>query len=851
MLPSAALIASMAPSKRPILISDERLLKMLPFVPRFEVMVQGVKQVVIPGEFLEALLNDFVTVGDSILGGNPIPWASARWEIEALRNVLVTADTAGLEKKPYPTPEMFMKNLKEKLESLPLEHRPVSEISDLEVSAAVDFDHADFVRHRPMRWIEELSVQDLIRLGDSKTTGWGMLSFAVHPCFEPEDRYSSDSAFTSVAGQWYMKLVQEHFVGGIPTVRPGVLRSAGLELLWRAMDLTVFLHLHLKSELRETELMNLMGMASLLPPITRAAFQAKIKEIVDRFEYAGNVKKLIGNTGSVVLMNNLYAQLCQTFGISDSYSLNQLRMLDDMLAHPRLEFLDFEPGMSMSDAEKVRHVTSARLIHGAVAEKARGAQENNGRSDEQGAQLSTGLKIQRLEKLHLTARHQTAVREITEALDKPGSTKLSVREAVFKQGIPLLNRHMLGRETAVGCEIYERLLGYRCKPGTSGDTDEVMGYFFGQQLMRDENGTVPKEYRGFSLAGSGVVDKILNGKLDEINYENDILGEITLCKSNMLEEKTASIDRFLDYVQVDRMIEEVSPIFEALGLGSKCSVDSFAAVLNECKVSLLAVRGLDESDIEDLLRGDRMGVQKYVLDALKAANSTVKSLFQEKDPLAVVEHGRLLPRDSQHFKHDLSVSRTAIHKRKSEQILFGSAYKKRTSGTSGGELEKVLQEVRALKDKVNSLQNKDRHAEERKLSKEDKTWKEKKKSADKQGNNKTLKRRQDSEPDRRSQQAEDKATVDLSDPLIAKVTDSHTGKVNEYKVEILKKLLKKIYKFTAARAEKACLGFGMDARRTPALRMLSCACGDPKDADAHSFPSGFTFAVRDEYRNFR
>ncbi len=319
----------------------------------------------------------------------------------------------------------------------------------------------------------------------------------------------------------------------------------------------------------------------------------------------------------------------------------------------------------------------------------------------------------------------------------------------------------------------------------------------------------------------------------------------------MLEEKTAPKDRFLDYVQVDRMIDEVSPIFEALGLGSKYSADSFAAVLNECKVSLLAVRGLDESDIEDLLRGDRMGVQKYVLDALKAANSTVKSLFQEKDPLAVVEPGRLLPRDSQHYKHELSVSRTAIHKRKSEQILFGSAYKRRTSGNSGSEMEKILHEVRSLKDKVSSLQNKGRHAEERKSAKEDKTWKDKKKAADKQNSNKTLKRKQDAEPDWKSQQAEEKALVDLSDPQVAKVTDSHTGKVTEYKVDILKKLLKKIYKFTAAKAEKACLGFGMDARRTPALRMLSCACGDPKDADAHSFPSGFTFAVRDEYRNFR
>ena len=151
------------------------------------------------------------------------------------------------------------------------------------------------------------------------------------------------------------------------------------------------------------------------------------------------------------------------------------------------------------------------------------------------------------------------------------------------------------------------------------------------------------------------------------------------------------------------MIDEISPLFEALGLGSKFCGDSFAAILNECKVSLLAVRGLDDSDIQDLLRGDRMGVQKYVLDALKAANGTLKTLFMEKDPLAVVEQGRLLPRDSLHFKHELAVSRSAIHKRKSEQILFGTSYKKRVSGASGTEIAKVLSEVKALREELDKF----------------------------------------------------------------------------------------------------------------------------------------------------
>ncbi len=345
MAPGPALVSAMAPSKRPIVILDEKLLVMLPFVPRYEVMSNGVKQSVIPGEFLEALLNDEIILGESILLSPPIPWASARWEVNTLRNVLVAADMAGMAVRPYLTPENFIKELRERIESLPMDSRPVAQRVDLEESAAVDFADQKFAGFAQMRWVEELPIQDMVKSGESKTSGWGLMSFAAHPCFEPEDRYSSDSAFCSIAGQWFLRLSQEHFVGAVPVVRPGVLRTAGMELLWRATDQKVFMQLQNKSELRETEVMNLMGLASLLPALAKAAFQAKIKDIINRFDYADNVRKLLGKTDSVVLLNVMFLQLCQAFGLADGYSLPQLRMLDDMLAPPRLDFLDLEHSM--------------------------------------------------------------------------------------------------------------------------------------------------------------------------------------------------------------------------------------------------------------------------------------------------------------------------------------------------------------------------------------------------------------------------------------------------------------------------------------------------------------------------
>lgn len=88
---------------------------------------------------------------------------------------------------------------------------------------------------------------------------------------------------------------------------------------------------------------------------------------------------------------------------------------------------------------------------------------------------------------------------------------------------------------------------------------------------------------------------------------------------------------------------------------------------------MIGVQGLAECDQVDLLRGER-GLQAYVFNALKAANVTITKLFNEKDPLALVEQHRLLPKDDQHYNYDLAESRKAIQARQREQIYFKGAY---------------------------------------------------------------------------------------------------------------------------------------------------------------------------------
>jgi polyhydroxyalkanoate synthesis regulator phasin len=104
--------------------------------------------------------------------------------------------------------------------------------------------------------------------------------------------------------------------------------------------------------------------------------------------------------------------------------------------------------------------------------------------------------------------------------------------------------------------------------------------------------------------------------------------------------------------------------------------------------------------------------------ALKAANSTLIKLFPEKDPLALVDEGRLLPHEDQQFNVDLAESRQAIKARREEQKKFPKAYAARTAAMataaaahSQQHQHKTVEKMEKLRDELSLLK-----AQQRKLT---------------------------------------------------------------------------------------------------------------------------------------
>lgn len=93
----------------------------------------------------------------------------------------------------------------------------------------------------------------------------------------------------------------------------------------------------------------------------------------------------------------------------------------------------------------------------------------------------------------------------------------------------------------------------------------------------------------------------------------------------------------------------------------------------------------------------------------------------------------------------------------------------------------------------------------------------------------------------------DKIVSVKGDSIIVK---SRSGETT-FKQKVLRKMLVDKWKFTAKQAAAACLGFGLDPRPHPHQRHKSCTCGNDIKDSSHKFPTGFSFTVREEYKNFQ
>ena len=102
----------------------------------------------------------------------------------------------------------------------------------------------------------------------------------------------------------------------------------------------------------------------------------------------------------------------------------------------------------------------------------------------------------------------------------------------------------------------------------------------------------------FSVS-SAVITHFLEGTLESMDVENDLLRRVQCAVNGPCSDPppiVASEDRFLNPDLVDRMIDEVSPLFEIFGLGGLSDPDTFGSLAQECKTTLRAIDGLGGDD---------------------------------------------------------------------------------------------------------------------------------------------------------------------------------------------------------------------------------------------------------------
>ena len=663
---SAALRAAFPSSERIVRLADDRFPAMTKWLP-WAKHDFGIGLVwVLGADFFAFLFNDEIGLPLDVLPDSPpVGWSQIRLTIEAFTTIMVAASGAGMVVKVYESHLDFLLALREALGRLP--RWPCATAAQLEFEGPIDFATPQTAPFKYLQFMEKLSLQDLRTNDTLRTEGWGVLAFSLAPCWSVADKYGEDQAYVSVGGRWCSQVLAQ--LGGTSTaVRLSVMADTARQVLVQLCQVSRFLVVREGSVEREREFVTLMELGGGSAERMAAAFQSKLPTIIARFDRAEPIRRLMGRTSDVSLVvewcSQLGATLCPGKEVSSMAGLKRLAIA----VAPRLGFLDLEEWKVKSDEQWVEHVISSkgsgRLV-GAAVVGADSEDKQDGELELQG--LSRPVLAARLERLHLLTRFQKAVLEIAAVVKKPGVTVMELREVTFKQAIGALNRHLLGKELLTGLQVYDDLLSARCKAGPGGNVGAIMGKFMGQQMVKGKAGM-----GGFTLEGSAFVDAFLSGKLDSVNVESEVLNRLTSFESGgvMQGEKVVFEDRYLDYILVDRMIEEVAPIFEAFGLGSSSDAFTWASVMAEVKAQIKAVNGLAKCDQDDLLRSPSFGMQAYVEKALKAANNTLIKLFQEKDPLALAEPGRLLPSDDLQFNDDLAQSRLAIKARRTEQNQF-------------------------------------------------------------------------------------------------------------------------------------------------------------------------------------
>jgi hypothetical protein len=670
---SPAILKCVAPSTSIIVALNPAVTKLIP-VPWQELTLDDGTKILAVGEGqIQAALYDLLALSTDFLAEHAkCAWFSLRIAPSALSRLISTAVARGFQ-GGHKMISTFQEDMRKALVTKAT--WPEVKPEELEVSPATDFAVDGFQHFSYLQWSEAIEVHQLAN--GAHTSGWGVLLFTMEPCWIAEDRWKPTSALVSTCSQWHARCQSEYFPGAPVLPRPAMFALSAITLFQTAMGWSEVLVLRSESVNREAEFVRLLGLPSKDEKQQAINFGMKVADIVRLLSGASSLRLLMGRTDDLHLLYSWYRSLvCKFLGKAVSFDLATVRMLSRVL-EPRLGFLELPEGTSMSDEQRVRHVLEAKSDADNLSSTA-GA---SGEGDGGGGLRNSSAK---LDALHLSTRFGLAVAEIRRVLSSPDVTSQAVLEVTLKQAIPWLSQHILGKRDLDGHAIYRELSPHRCIWGPQGDAKARLGLLLGQKVLKAHlaltvHDTAVKAKTAAFLADfdlqDHVVNLILNGRLEDIEFENDVLSRVTAAvngRNGFRMPAVAKQKRYLIFSLVDRLCDEVGPLFECLGLGGVTDGESFSSIMQEVKYVLRSIEGTTKQDEHDLLYGEEFGLQPFVFAALKCGSLTLKQLFLSSDPTVEVIKGKLLQKGPMAFKHKLVGLSEAIGVAQHESRVYSS-----------------------------------------------------------------------------------------------------------------------------------------------------------------------------------
>jgi hypothetical protein len=252
----------------------------------------------------------------------------------------------------------------------------------------------------------------------------------------------------------------------------------------------------------------------------------------------------------------------------------------------------------------------------------------------------------------------------------------------LEQGIPYLTQFILGKRNVTGHRLWEELGPWRLTWGQTGSVEKKLGFMFGQVAVANPDGSVAEELEGCSLSVSSgaynkktaareaqpVVKYFLQAKLEDLPFENAILGPLKKYKGTLVVPTVAQRDRFTNYKLLDDLLQCVSPIMAIWGCGDAKQADSFASVMKECRLCLEEGDKMTAAQRDQLIHKAPCGMRHFVNEALMSASERLRVLLYTEDPSLEVEKTFLM-KGIQHFKFNLKIQKAAV-KEKLRVVLF-------------------------------------------------------------------------------------------------------------------------------------------------------------------------------------